>query len=265
MPYDLIHDVAKKADAGTDIQIQGGDAPLIRYHASGVALDESFNPVALEEFPAVPISDGDPIALPVGVLAAMNEALGSASTDPTRHILNSVYLDAHAVVATDGRQLYRRNSLELAVPHGAVFPASPVPGILPHDEVAHLWLWHREERPFAQITVGRWRWITKLVDGNFPNYQHVIPKLENYGGLVRISEPDAVRLQSVLPKLPGYKDKDSKVILSVTDKGMRSTEMSLPYQSSLCDTIINVLRNLRHTITHEMSGQPRTTPPHAYP
>lgn len=219
VPYDLLHDVAKKADAGTDIQIQGGDAPLIRYHASGVALDESFNPVALAEFPAVPISDGDPIALPVGVLAAMNEALGSASTDPTRHILNSVYLDAHAVVATDGRQLYRRNSLELAVPKGAVFPASPVLGILPHDEVAHLWLWHRDERPFAQITVGRWRWITKLVDGNFPNYQHVIPKLENCGGLVRISEPDAVRLQSVLPKLPGYKDKDSKVVLSVTDKG----------------------------------------------
>lgn len=219
VPYDLFQEVAKKADAGTDIQIQGGDTPFIRYHASGVVLDEAFCPVALAEFPAVPISDGDPIALPVGVLAAMNEALGCASTDPTRHILNSIYLDAHAVVATDGRQLYRRNSLELAVSQGSVFPASPVPGILPHDEVAHLWLWHRDERPFAQITVGRWRWITKLVEGNFPNYQQVIPKLENYGCLVRISEPDAVRLQSVLPKLPGYKDRDSKVVLSVTDKG----------------------------------------------
>jgi DNA polymerase III sliding clamp (beta) subunit (PCNA family) len=219
VPSELLQDVAKKADGGTDIQIQGGDVPLIRYRASGVELDELFTPVALEEFPAIPVSDGDPIALPAGVLASMSEALGCASTDETRYILNSVYLDAHAVVATDGRQLYRRNSLELAMPQGAIFPASLVPGILPHNEVAHLWLWHREEHPFAQITVGYWRWITKLVEGNFPNYQHVIPKVENYGGFVRISEPDAVRLQSVLPKLPGYKDKDSKVVLSITEKG----------------------------------------------
>ena len=219
VPYDLLQDVAKKADAGTDIQIQGGDAPLVRYHASGVALDESFSPVALSEFPGVPTPPGDPVSLPVGVLTAMNEALGCASTDQTRYILNGVYLDAHAVVATDGRQLYRRNSLELAVPQGSIFPASPVPGILPQDEVAHLWLWPREERPYAQISVGRWRWVTKLVDGYFPNYQQVIPKLDTYSGLVRISEPDAARLQSVLPKLPGFKDKDSKVVLSVTDKG----------------------------------------------
>lgn len=219
VPYDLLQDVAKKADAGSDIQIQGGDAPLVRYNASGVAFDDSFNPIALSEFPGVPTPCSDPIVLPIGVLTAMNEALGCASTDQTRYILNGVYLDAHAVVATDGRQLYRRNSLELAVPQGSIFPASPVPGILPQGELADLWLWPREERPYAQISVGRWRWVTKLIEGHFPNYQQVIPKLDTYSGLVRISEPDAARLQSVLPKLPGYKDKDSKVVLSVTEKG----------------------------------------------
>jgi DNA polymerase-3 subunit beta len=83
-----------------------------------------------------------------------------------------------------------------------------------------LWLWHQHDRPYAQIAVGRWHWITKLIEGNFPNYHQVIPNLDGYGGLVRISDADATRLLSVLPKLPGFKDKDSKLVLSVTtEKG----------------------------------------------
>jgi DNA polymerase-3 subunit beta len=219
VPYEQLQDVAKTADTGSEIQIHDGESALIRYHASGAVLEVPFTPVALDEFPPQPTADGEPIALPVGVLASMEEAMGCASEDTTRYILNGVYLDHHAVVATDGRQLYRRNSLELPVPQGSIFPTSLVLGVLPHDEAAHLWLWSRGEHPLAQITAGKWRWVTKLIEGKFPNYQQVIPQMDNYGGLVRISEADAARILSVVPKLPGFKDKESKVVLSVTDKG----------------------------------------------
>lgn len=219
VPYDILHEVAKESDAGSEIKIETENPAFIWYQASGVALSKTFQPVDVDEFTPVPVSEGDSITLPEGVLNSMQEALNCASTDATRYILNSVYLDAHAVVATDGRQLYRRNSLDLPMPQGAIFPASAVVSILPHGETARLWLWSREERPFAQITVGRWQWITKLVEGKFPEYQQVIPKLDEYGVLLRVSEADAGRILSVLPKLPGFKDKDSKVVLSVTEKG----------------------------------------------
>ena len=218
VPYDLLHEVVKTADAGSDIQIETGESSLIRYQASGVALNTPFSPVGIDEFTAVPSAEGEPITLPVGVLSSMHEALGCASTDQTRYILNSVFLDAHAVVATDGRQLYRRNSLSLPI-EGAIFPASAVIGVLPHEEECRLWLWQRNERPYAHIEVGPWRWTTKLVEGRFPNYQQVIPKVDEYGAMVRINEPDATRIQAVVPKLPGYKDKDSKVVLCVSEKG----------------------------------------------
>ena len=228
MPFDVLDTAGKSADANSEIRITGGDQPRIGYSVGGASLDVPFATIDLKEFPEKPVAENEPIALPAGLLGTMHEALACASTDATRYILNSVYLDAHAVVATNGRQLYRRNSLELPMTEGAIFPASPVPGILP-DEAAHLWRWHHKDHPYAQIAVGRWTWITKLVEGNFPNYQQVIPKMDNYGGLVRISEPDAARILSVVPKLPGFKDRDSKVVLSVTDKGAElRTASNLP-------------------------------------
>ncbi len=219
VPIDVLQTAGKMSDATTEIRITGGQEPSISYMVGGVLLVVPFNTLPVSDFPDKPAAQGDAIAFPAGVVGAMNEALSCASTDESRYILNSVYLDAHAVVATDGRQLYRRNSLELAVPQGSVFPSSQVPSILP-NEAGHLWLWHHDNRAFAQIAVARWHWITKLIDGNFPNYHQVIPNLETYGGLVRISEADAARLLSVLPKLPGFKEKDSKIVLSVTtEKG----------------------------------------------
>ena len=228
VPYDLLDNASKTADTNGAITLTGGDTPSIGYPVSGSIITVPFPLMKLEDFPEKPSAKGDPIALPAGVLGSMSEALASASTDATRYILNSVYLDAHAVVATDGRQLYRRNSLELPVKEGSIFPRSAVLGMLP-DAAADLWLWHHQDHPYAQIAVGPWKWITKLVDGNFPNYQQVIPKIDGYGGLVRISEADATRIISVVPKLPGFKDKDSKVVLSITAKGAElRTASNLP-------------------------------------
>ena len=219
VPIDVLQTASKTADPSAEIRITGGDEPSITYLVGGDLLEVPFGTLPVGDFPDKPSAEGDAIAFPAGLLGAMTEALACASTDSSRYILNSVYLDAHAVVATDGRQLYHRNSLDLAVPQGSIFPLSAVPGILP-DEAGHLWLWQQHERSYAQIAVGRWNWITKLVEGNFPNYQQVIPKLDGYGGLVRISDADATRLLSVLPKLPGFKDKESKIVLSVTtEKG----------------------------------------------
>lgn len=219
VPFDTLSEVAKNADALSEVQIEPGEKPLVRYHASGAVLELPFAYLDIAEYPSIPEARGEPIPLPAGVLTAMSEALTCASSDTSRYILNSVYLDAHAVVATDGRQLYRRNSLDLPMPQGAIIPSSPVPSLLPHDLSADLCLWTEHERPYAQITTGSWHWITKLVEGNFPQYQQVIPQLENYPGHVRISDADAHRIISVAPKLPGFKDRDSKVVLSVSTSG----------------------------------------------
>lgn len=214
VPYEVLANAAKQADANGEIRVQVDGEPGISYPVSGSLISVPFTPLDVAEFPPKPTPAGEAIPLPAGVLGAMREALGCASEDSSRYVLNSVYLDQHAVVATDGHQLYRRNSLNLPLEKGVIFPRSGVPGILPDTE-AELRLWTEHNRELAQISVGRWRWITKLVDANFPNYAQVIPRLDSYGVTVRLAEADVARLRSVVPKLPGFKAPYSTVILSV--------------------------------------------------
>jgi DNA polymerase III sliding clamp (beta) subunit (PCNA family) len=214
VPYEILANAGKQADAAGEIRVCPEGESCLVYPVSGSLISVPFPPLDVAEFYPKPTPSGELIHLPAGVIGAMREALNCASTDSSRYLLNSVYLDAHAVVATDGRQLYRRNSLDLPLSKGAIFPRSGVPGILP-DTQAALSIWTENNRDFAQISVGRWRWITKLIDGTFPNYAQVIPRLDSYGAIVRLAEADVARLRAVVPKLPGFKDPHSIVVLSI--------------------------------------------------
>lgn len=217
VPYEVLANVAKQADATGEIRLCAGDEPCIIYPVSGSLISVPFTFLDVAEFPPKPMPEGNVIALPAGVIGAMSEALGCASQDTSRYLLNSVYLDQHAVVATDGRQLYRRNSIDLPLAEGVIFPRSGVPGILP-NEGAELLIWTTNDLRLAQITAGRWRWITKLIDGNFPNYAQVIPRLDSYTAMIHLAEADVARLRAVVPKLPGFKDPNSTVVLSISSE-----------------------------------------------
>ena len=225
VPYELLADALKSADADSAITI---NPDAISYFTGGAKLTVPLPEHKLEDFPPAPIAKGEPITLPEGVIGSMVEAQSCASTDPSRYILNSVLLSPHEVVATDGRQLYSRNGLGLALPKGGViFPVSGVPGVLDAGQPADLWVWDLEESPKARISQGFWQWSTKLVSGSYPNYRQVIPKQETYrdGSTIRIADADATRLLSVLPRMPGFKESSSPVRLSITANG---AELSPP-------------------------------------
>ncbi|MBI5767875.1 MAG: DNA polymerase III subunit beta [Verrucomicrobia bacterium] len=213
VPYELLADVLKSADADSTITLK---PDALHYVTGGAPLAVPLPQHPVEDFPETPDVCGEPITLPAGVLGSMVEAQGCASSDPTRYILNSVLLSPHEVVATDGRQLYRRNGLELALPKaGAIFPASGALGVFNGDQPAQLWAWDLDAKPTACLAQGPWRFSVELIGGNYPNFHQVIPRGEDYRAVVRIAETDAVRLISVLPRLPGFKEDNSPVRLSI--------------------------------------------------
>ena len=223
VPYELLADALKSMDPGSAVTI---NPDAISYVTGGSKLTVPLPEHKLEDFPPSPIAGGEVVVLPAGVIGSMVEAAACASTDASRFILNSVLLTPHAVVATDGHQLYSRNGLGLTLPKGGVIvPVSGVPGILEADQSADLWVWDLEESPKARVAQGPWQWSTKLVAGSYPNYRQVIPKQETYGTTVRIADADATRLLSVLPRLPGFKEFNSPVRLSITANG---AELSPP-------------------------------------
>lgn len=217
VPFETLNDALKSADHDSVFTLRPDS---LTYVTGGSPLAVPVPEYSVADFPPPPVIHGNPIPLPAGVMGSIVEAQGCASTDASRYILNSVLVSPHEVVATDGRQLYLRNGLDLALPSGGVMlPCSSVPGVLQAESTADLWVWDLKDTPKAAVTQGPWRWITKLVVGNYPNFKQVIPR-DASGTTIRITEVDAVRLMAVLPRLPGFKESTSPVRLQITATGV---------------------------------------------
>ncbi|MDI1337135.1 MAG: DNA polymerase III subunit beta [Lacunisphaera sp.] len=147
-----------------------------------------------EEFPKLPDSGDDKnFTLEQGELATMLSNVSYAqSTDETRYILNGVYFNFKdgklALVATDGRRL-ALVSKEMPVPANSagaiILPAKTVAELLRLlGKGEKLKVAFNERRAAFQIETGKDAsgltdsiyLFSKVVEGNYPNYQQVIPK-----------------------------------------------------------------------------------------
>ena len=150
--------------------------------------------IGAEEFPKLPdTTDDKNHELDQGELATMLGNVAYAqSTDETRYILNGVYFNFKdgklALVATDGRRL-ALVSKELAVPAAGtgaiILPAKTVAELLRLlGKGEKLKIAFNERRAAFQIETGKESGgltdsiylFSKVVEGNYPNYQQVIPK-----------------------------------------------------------------------------------------
>jgi DNA polymerase-3 subunit beta len=150
--------------------------------------------IGAEEFPKLPDSaDDKTFTLEQGELATMLSNVSYAqSTDETRYILNGVYFNFKegklALVATDGRRL-ALVSKEVSVPAGSagaiILPAKTVAELLRLlGKGDNLKIAFNERRAAFQIDTGKDTsgltdsiyLFSKVVEGNYPNYQQVIPK-----------------------------------------------------------------------------------------
>ncbi|WP_438480641.1 DNA polymerase III subunit beta [Oleiharenicola lentus] len=150
--------------------------------------------IGAEEFPKLPDSaDDKKFTFEQGELATMLSNVSYAqSSDETRYILNGVYFNFKdgkvALVATDGRRL-ALVSKELEVPAASagaiILPAKTVGELLRLlGKGDKLTIAFNERRAAFQIETGKDNsgltdsiyLFSKVVEGNYPNYQQVIPK-----------------------------------------------------------------------------------------
>jgi DNA polymerase-3 subunit beta len=150
--------------------------------------------IGKEEFPPLPeFGDEKSFTLEQAELTAMLKSVAYAqSTDETRYILNGVYFNFRdgklSLVATDGRRL-ALVSKELEVPAtsaGAIIlPAKTVSELARMlDKGEKLKISFNDRRAAFQINTDKDAsgltdsiyLYSKVVEGNYPNYQQVIPK-----------------------------------------------------------------------------------------
>lgn len=144
-----------------------------------------------EDFPALPqMQDGEKISLAPSLLVeAMEKTDFAMSHDQTRQALNGILLEVSPVggdeadlklVATDGHRLafiQRRCQAAVAGERGVIVPRKAVTEarklIGEEGSVASLELSFQESRLF--FSIGSSLLVTRLVDGQFPDYRQVIP------------------------------------------------------------------------------------------
>lgn len=150
--------------------------------------------IGKEEFPPLPeFGDEKSYTLEQSELSAMLKSVAYAqSSDETRYILNGVYFNFKdgklTLVATDGRRL-ALISKEMEVPAASagaiILPAKTVNELLRLlDKGEKLKINFNDRRAAFQIATGKdgsglvdsIYLYSKVVEGNYPNYQQVIPK-----------------------------------------------------------------------------------------
>ena len=220
IPLDALQAVLKTAQ-GPNIEIEPGkDVVTIVAEVAGQNIGRRVETPDLKDWPELPMpADTKPVES--GFLASLRQALAFASSDDSRPLLKSAYLNVdakkgHRIVATDSRRL-------------SVFPC----GILPLSESAIIpstkfLNWSKLEgeirigagKGIFTLRCGPWTYTAKTVEGQYPRWSQVVPA---YGGdrTLELSPEDAAMLIKALPGLPAYDNSHEAVVLRMEGNAVR--------------------------------------------
>ncbi|MES2573195.1 MAG: DNA polymerase III subunit beta [Verrucomicrobiota bacterium] len=187
VPFEELLRTTKTCGKGEELHIEpnGKDAVVIKYAIGQQMAERNVESFPVEEFPPTPRIKADPVVVDGRLRSAIHEALECASSDETRLILNGAYIDVsdtrcHNVVGTDGRHLYSSNSFNLPLSKSLLIPGHKFLGWkeFSNDGEWQLKVGPEEnpnDPPPFQISSRRWRFITKQIAGNYPNWRQVVP------------------------------------------------------------------------------------------
>ncbi len=160
-----------------------------------------------DDFPLLPTIKADQknsIKLPANVLlSGITKTLFATADDELRPVMNGIYIelftDNMTFVASDAHKLVRYKRLDVKAEQEASFilpkkPASLLKSILPKEQNEVL-LEFDDKNAF--FTLAEYKLVSRLVEGNYPSYNSVIPtnnpnkltidRLELYNALKRVA------------------------------------------------------------------------------
>lgn len=207
IPAGVLTDVVSKLpDAPVTLEMQDGKV-TVRCGKS----DYMILCLPAEDFPVVPeVNDGVELDLPQATLKHMlRMTTFAASKEETRSILMGVLFEARGsnltLVATDTHRLAWKRALlsaELAQPVSAIVPAKPLAELErllkdSADDSVHI----RFGASQVQFQTADVTLVSRVLDGQFPNYEKVIPKnVERKISFERTELLDAVRRVYIVAK-----------------------------------------------------------------
>ena len=144
--------------------------------------ESTINGITAEDFPVMPdISKGQTWSIPAKTLkSGLQQVIVAASNDEARPVLTGIYLHGHEgklfAVSTDSYRLAEKSLMTTKQDVNLLVPASAMQDLLRilgdnDDEVK---VTHDDQQ--VLFKVGDVELVTRLIDGNYPDYRNLIPK-----------------------------------------------------------------------------------------
>lgn len=233
VPYDELQKIAKACAKEDLIVLQSGEGSAItlQYPIGKQTVSAEIESLPATEFPEVPKIKGDSVPVPDLLRTSIQQAMECSSTDETRYILNGAYIDVsdskcHHVVATDGRVLYGSNSFSLPLENSVIIPRHPFLG---WKEFNHDGEWQLrvapkldgDSAPNFQITTRRWRFISRQIEGNYPNWRQVLPDPASFRSSFGIPERTLENVLQTIARMPCDDSKSHRLGLEFKGRKLR--------------------------------------------
>ena len=224
VPFDDLASLAKKCAATESVCLIGAaQETVVRYRAAGTDIEKPLKRFELSEWPTCHHPEAEPISLDDAFKRALKEAFECASTDSSRYILNGACLDvankeAHYVVGTDGRHLYAANSFLFDIAAPLVIPTRKFltwPGFVEDGGWRLRYEAGKDGNAWLQIDSDHWSYVTRSIEGNYPNWKEVMGTPDVKWTRVMLAEASVKTILEALPLLPGSEDREQPVTLEV--------------------------------------------------
>lgn len=175
VPYDQLQQITKNCGKNEQIHIEPS---LIKFALADSLGEQKVKHIPADEFPMTPRIKADTIALPPDLRQSIHEAMECASVDSTRYVLNGTFIDtsnpkANYIVGTDGKHLYSANSFTLPLKNSIIIPNHKFLGWKEFNSDGE-WQMKVDDKA-VQLSSRRWRFISKQIDGTYPNWRNSIP------------------------------------------------------------------------------------------
>jgi DNA polymerase III sliding clamp (beta) subunit (PCNA family) len=223
VPYQDLQRITKRCGKTDIITISKaqGDKALVEFPIGTQTAQEHIESLPVGEYPPIPMLKADAVPINDDIRLSMLEAFQCASVDETRVILNGAYLDVtgkhgHYIVATDGRHLYSSNSFTLPLQNSLLIPDHKFLGWKEFNNDGEWQL--RVEKELFQISSRRWRFISRTIEGTFPNWRQVVPDEKQFNTTVTLSPVAMDAILALVPKIPCHDAINNPIGLVVEGK-----------------------------------------------
>lgn len=152
-------------------------------HISSGNYQSVINGVIADDFPELPtINEESSISYTINIedfKQAVSQTIITTSSDSTRPVLTGVYWHSHEgflyLAATDGYRLSERRLVETQSDVSAIIPTTTLQEVLRtiNDSIETVDILFDETQ--VRFRISEAEIISRLVDGNFPNYRQLIP------------------------------------------------------------------------------------------